>query len=167
MRRNRLTKATPLIAGLLTGLLLAILAVPLSAETARPSHPLRGFEPAYDAAHEVTIKGTVREIVTKHTPGSPIGVHVIVSGMQGQVDAHLGSFLAKDTQAALHAGLPVEIVGAMTIVHGRQFLLARQITFGDQTVTVRTRTGFLAHSVRRPSSKVAQTAKYVTNGGAR
>lgn len=161
------TKATRLIAGLIIGLLFAISAVPLGAQPASETHPGHGFGPVYNAAHEITISGTVLEIVTKHTPGSPAGMHLIVSGANGPVDAHVGYFLTKNTSAAMHTGLPVQIVGAMLTMHGRPILLARELTFGGRTVTVRTRTGSLVHSVRRPPSRAAQKAKYLTNGGAR
>ena len=50
MRRTRFTKPIPLIAGLLSGLLFAILAIPLGAQ------PAPKAEPYYDIAREVTLK---------------------------------------------------------------------------------------------------------------
>ena len=61
---RRLVKPTWLIAGLLTGLLFAILAVPLGATTAPDSRAGRGFGPAYDAVHETILSGTIQEVVT-------------------------------------------------------------------------------------------------------
>jgi hypothetical protein len=59
MRRTRFTKPIPLIAGLLSGLLFAILAVPLGAQ------PVPKAEPYYDISREVTLKGTVSSVVSK------------------------------------------------------------------------------------------------------
>jgi hypothetical protein len=168
MRRSRVTQAKPLVAGLLLGLLLVIVAVPLGAQ---PAHVTGGehFGPYYDRAHEVTINGVVEEVVTKRVAGSPVGMHLLIGGQGGVVDAHVGPFLAKDVMEGLHAGLPVQIVGAMQDVRGKQYLMARQLVFGGRTVTVRNKNGFLARSfvnraARPASQRAAQTEQ---NGGAR
>ena len=131
MRRNRSTKPTQLTAGLLAGLLLlAILAVPLGAQLAPETRATRAVGPVYDAAHEITLNGTIQEVVTKRVAGSPVGMHLLVAGPEGVVDAHVGPYLTKDTQEALHAGLPLQIVGAVEQLHGKSILLARQLIFG-------------------------------------
>jgi len=154
--------------GLLAGLLLAILAIPLMAQPVRTSHPGRGFGLGYDAAHEVTLNGTVQGVTTRHVPGSPAGMHLLVAGPQGTVDTHIGPFLAKDTREALRVGLPVQIVGAMETLHGRQYLLARQIIFGGRLVTVRSTNGFLLPTFAngRALSRT-RTAKSESRGGVR
>ena len=55
MKSTRFARPTRMIAGLLTGLLFAISAVPLGAQPASESRPGHGFGPVYAAAHEVTI----------------------------------------------------------------------------------------------------------------
>lgn len=135
------------LAGLLPGVLLACLAIPAGAQSAAESHTARGFMQPYDAAHELTVTGTVQEVVTKHTVGSPAGMHLLVSGSEGMVDAHVGPFMSKDVQEALHTGLPIQIVGAIETLHGKQFLLARQLIFGGRLVTVRSQNGFLVRGV--------------------
>jgi hypothetical protein len=171
MRCTRTTRCKTLFAslsGLLAGLLLAIFAIPLNAQPGRTTHPGRGFGPGYDAAHEVTLNGTVQEVVTKHVLGSPAGMHLLVAGPQGTVDAHVGPFLTKDTREALHLGPPIQIVGAMQTLHGRQYLLARQLIFGGRTVTVRSPNGFLLppHS-RRGTSSHFRIVNSGPEGGAR
>jgi hypothetical protein len=155
MTRDRSTKPTQLTAGLLAGLLLAILAVPLGAQLAPETRATRAVGPVYDAAHEITLNGTIQEVVTKRVAGSPVGMHLLVAGPEGVVDAHVGPYLTKDTQEALHAGLPVQIVGAVEQLHGKSILLARQLIFGGRTVTVRSENGFLmrAHASRSAHSR--------------
>jgi len=165
MRRNRSTKPTQLTAGLLAGLLLlAILAVPLGAQLAPETRATRAVGPVYDAAHEITLNGTIQEVVTKRTAGSPVGMHLLVAGPEGVVDAHVGPYLTKETQEALHAGLPVQIVGAVEQLHGKSILLARQLIFGGRTVTVRNENGFLVRARgprpnSRPDSSNANTTQ--------
>ena len=165
MSRNCLTKLTRTIAGLLTGLLFAILAVPPGAHAAPVSRVGRGFGPVYNAAHETTLNGTIEKVVTKHVVGSPAGMHLLVAGPQGVVDTHVGPFLSKETREALQAGTPVQIVGAMASLRGKNYLLARELTVGGSTVTVRSKHGALlrVHSTRAERSRTDKTS----DGGAR
>jgi hypothetical protein len=157
------------IAGLLSALLFAILAVPLGAQPAPESRSPHGFGPFYDAAREITLNGDVQQVVTRHVPGSPVGMHLLVAGPEGLVDAHVGPFLSKEVKEALHTGTPVQIIGAMTSLNGKNYLLARELSVGGTTVTVRSKNGILlrAHSARlapAPSQKTSQPESY---GGAR
>jgi hypothetical protein len=160
-------KPTWLIAGLLTGLLFAILAVPLGAATASDFLAGRGFGPAYDAAHETTLSGTIQEVVTRHELGSPAGMHLLVAGPQGTIDTHVGPFLSKETRESLRTGTPVRIVGAMMSRHGKVYFLARQLTVDGHTVIIRSPRGIIVPCHGTRSAKTRRTAKVETNGGTR
>ncbi len=169
MSRTRLTKPTPIIAGLLSALLFAILAVPLAAQPAPESRSPRGFGPFYDAAHEITLHGDIQQVVTRHVVGSPVGMHLLVAGPEGLVDAHVGPFLSKEMKEALHTGTPVQIVGAMTSLNGKNYLLARELNVGGTTVTLRSKTGFLlrSHPSRVAPDGSQKTSQPESDGGAR
>jgi hypothetical protein len=169
MKHFRSTKPTLLIAGLLSGLLFATMAAPLGAQPASESRLGRGFGPVYDAARETTINGTIQKVVTKHTVGSPAGMHLLVTGPQGLVNAHVGSFLNKQTTASLQAGMPVRIVGANVSLHGKNYFLARELTVGGRTVTVRSERGILirAHSARVARTRSQPSSQPGSTGGAR
>ncbi len=171
MRRTRFTKPIPLIAGLLASLLFAIAVVPLGAETAPKTRVGKGFGVSYDAAHEITLSGNVEQVITKRTIGAPIGMHLLVAGPKGTVDTHVGPFLTKAEKDALHTGTPVHIVGAMAIVHGKSYLLARELSVGGTTVKLRNAHGFLLRFHTTPAwvtrAKAKQIAKVELNGGAR
>lgn len=164
--RTCLKQPARLIAGLLTGLLFAIIPFQPIAHAA-DSRAQRPSRFSYDKAHEITMNGTVQEVVTKRTAGSPVGMHLLVTGPEGLVDAHVGPYLTKEVQEALHMGLPLQIVGAKVEVHGKQYLLARQLIFGGRTVAVRNENGFLVH-VRGPrmsrSKPVNSNAKTTQKG---
>jgi hypothetical protein len=164
MKRSRITNLA-----LLTCLLFATFAFSLDTPAPPVSHAERGFAAPYDAVHEITITGNVQKVVTKHVAGTPAGMHLLVAGPEGTVDAHLGPYLSKDTQEALHLGTPVQIVGAMETLHGKQILLARQLIFGGRIVTIRSPHGFLvrAHAPRAASSKTEETGRTESNGGSR
>lgn len=167
MKHFLTAKPSRLVGPLLSGLLFATMAVPLGAQPASQSRPGRGFGPVYDAAHETTLNGTIQQVVTRHTVGSPAGMHLLVAGPQGLVDTHVGPFLSKETRASLQAGMPVRIVGANVSLHGKSYLLARELTAGGRTVTIRGPGGFLVHPVRPRVVKARQTAKAEKNGGIR
>jgi hypothetical protein len=158
-----------MIAGLLTGLLFTIVTIQPFAQTAADSRAQRPLIPSYDKAHEITLNGNVQEVVTRRVPGSPFGMHLLVARPEGLVDAHVGPYLSKDTQEALHTGLPVQIVGAMEEAHGKRYLLVRQLIFGGRMVTVRSENGFLvrARGPRMARSKPDnKEAKAAQKGGA-
>jgi hypothetical protein len=172
MRRRRLSKPTRLIAGLIAGLLFAIFTLPLTAQAAPDTRATRRpVSLGYDKAHEITLNGTIQEAVSMRVAGSPIGLHLMVASSKGIVNAHLGPFLDKGTQAALHTGTPVQLVGAMETINGRDYLLARQVIFGGRLVTVRSENGFLvrAHIPRparsKPESTTEKTSQLELNGG--
>lgn len=162
MRRS-VEKPTRWIAALLFGLSLAILSIPLTAQPADSTAPHPGFGHGYDKAHEVTLNGTIAEVVSKAPTGSPFGLHLMVAGPQGTVDAHLGPFMTKDILEALHTGTPVQIVGAYEKLHGKQILLARQVIFGGRQVTVRNENGMLKMGQGTHARRTTRTAP---NGGA-
>lgn len=160
MRSNRSTSFLRSIAALVFVMLLAILALPLGAQppASAPTH--------YDKAHEITLNGTIDSVVTA-TQGA-FGLHLIVTSSQGTVDAHLGPYVSRTNQEALHSGLPVQIVGSMATFQGKEYLLARQVTFSGRQVNVRSDNGFLllGGGASRPHHSAAQTAQ-ASNGGAR
>jgi hypothetical protein len=163
------TTSAGMIAVLLSVLLFAILAVPLPAQPAPESRSPRGFGPFYDAAHEVTLHGDIQQVVTRRVLGSPAGMHLLVAGPEGLVDAHVGPFLSQEVKAALHTGTPVQIVGAMTSLNGKSYLLARELNVGGSTVTVRSKTGFLlrAHAARVVPARSQKLPQSQIEGGAR
>jgi hypothetical protein len=171
MRHFPCARLSGLVARLLAGLLFAtvIIIVPLGAHAASVTHPGHGFGPAYDATHEITLEGTIQQVVTKHTLGSPVGMHLMVSGPNGLVDAHVGAFLSKETKAALVAGMPVKIVGAKAMLHGKSYLLARELTVGENTVTIRSAHGLIIprHTDRPRAPRTRKPSQTESKEGAR
>ena len=169
MRCTRFTRTTRMMAGLLTGLLLGISPVPAGAQLAVQSRPGHGFGAVYDVAHETTLNGSIQEVVTRHVLGSPAGIHLLVAGPQGIVDAHVGPFLNKETTDILQSGAPGRSVGAMSPLNGKDYFLVRELTVGGSTVTVRTERGLLVRVHPAPGQRVraAKTAQGQPNGDAR
>lgn len=145
-------------------LLLALVAVPSLARAAQRTLSQKAAVPVYDAAREVTLQGTVEEVVAKPAVGSPPGVHLIVATPRGSVDAHLGLLGMKQAnQAGIFPGTFIEMVGAMVQVSGRELLLVRKLTVGSQTMALRDKRGLpLFQMAPRTSS-----GKIILKGGQR
>ena len=119
----------------------------------------RGFGPAYDVAHETTLTGTIEDVVTKPAAGGVGGLHLLVAGPQGVVDANLGAFLSKETKDSLHPGMPVQIIGAPMQLHDKEYFLARELNVDGHTVVIRTERGFFVLPRGGNTVKRTQAAK--------
>lgn len=149
---------------LLADLFLALLAIPLGAQTVEKPVNAGHSMQAYDPGREISIEGTVQEVVSHRIPGSPVGLHVIVSGPDGSLDVHLGPYVSKTLAESLKFGASIGIVGSMMQVNGRDYLLARQINFNGQTVSIRAESGVLVRKVSRDRQTSTESTD---NGGAR
>lgn len=145
------------------GLLLALsfaLVLPGSAQPAKDSHAA-GIA-AFDATREITLQGTIRDVVTQPAAGNLMGVHLTVASTTGTTDVHLGSLLSKAHDNLLRAGASVIVVGSFASIRGHQVLLARQLVVGGQVIPVRDQHGFLI----RPQPRGRQHRAAKTAGGA-
>jgi hypothetical protein len=136
MRCIRFTSSARLIAGLLIGLLLAILVVPLIAQPARDSGPY------YDISKEVTLSGIVTALVTRPAPGMVWGSHLMLTTASGKVDASLGRFalLGKDP-LSVTPGQQVEVTGVMKTINDKEVFLVRTVKANGKVFTVRNQRG--------------------------
>lgn len=153
---------------LLSWFLFVLLGVALNVQlAAQPSQEY--WSPlGYDRANEITLNGTIQEVVANAGPGSPAGLHLFVAVTQGRVDVHLGPYLSEKTQEALQPGTAVQIIGAMETVHGRNYLLARQMIFSGRLVTLRCANGLplLLGAPRAARPDLHQKSQERSNGGA-
>ena len=93
----------------------------------------------YNAAAEVTVKGTVEDL----KPGPQQGMHVILKTSDGTVELALGpSWYQTEKKYELAKGDQIEAVGAKSTVQGAEILLVREIKKGAQTMTFRDAKGF-------------------------
>ena len=133
---RRLTKPVHMIAGLLCGLLFAILAVPLGAQ------PAPTVQPYYDTAKEVTLSGSVSSVLTKGIPGLGEGAHLMLRTASGNVDASLGRWgLVGKGALSVAVGQRVAVTGVMKTVKNREVFIARTVTVGSRVYTMRNQHG--------------------------
>jgi hypothetical protein len=145
-------------------LLCALAAVPALGRAAQRTPSQKAAVPAYDAAHEVALQGTVEKVVAKPAADSPLGLHLLVDTPVGSVDAHLGLLREKQaSQAGIVPGAAIEMVGAMTQVGGKELLIVRKLTVGGRTMTLRNKRGFPIFQM----APRASSGKIILRGGQR
>ena len=100
-----------------------------------------GFK--YDPSAETRLTGSIEEI---NTVGG-MGTHMVLKTNQGNVEVALGpSQFLKDQSLQLNKGDRVEVTGAKTTTRRGEMFIARQITSGGKTVTLRNEKGVPAWS---------------------
>ncbi|MGA9686305.1 MAG: hypothetical protein WBQ81_06085 [Candidatus Sulfotelmatobacter sp.] len=133
MRHSRFISSTPLTAGLLTGLMFAILVVPLNADDS---------DSRYDVSKEVTLTGTVSSVLRKPAPGMIWGSHLIVETVSGRLDASLGRFGLEGKGAlSVTLGQQIELTGVMKTVRDKEVFEVRSVKANGKTHTMRNEHG--------------------------
>jgi hypothetical protein len=151
MRLTCLKQPARMIAGLLTGLLFVIVAVPLGAQPASRPHPY------YDQSQEVTLKATVSSVLTRPSAGMIIGSHLLLETSSGAVDASLGRFGLEGKGAlSVTAGQQVEVTGVMKTLKNQQVFVVRTVKAGGQVYMMRNEHGIqVPPQARERASKMA------------
>jgi hypothetical protein len=140
--------------GLLTLMAFSVFTVPSQAATATKKIVTPMYR--YDAAKEVTLKGTISSVVNKPTGGMLVGKHLMLATSSGIVDAHLGSYVARDKHLdSLTQGQSVSAVGIKMNLKGKEVFIVRTIEADGQTFTVRNQHGVFVgpRSSTAPASK--------------
>jgi hypothetical protein len=147
------TKSIRMVAGLLTGLLFATLAVPLGAQPARQSHLF------YDISKEVTLTGTVSDVLAKAAPGTMPGPHLLFATSSGKVDASLGRFaLQGKNPLSVTPGQEITVTGIMKTIKDKDVFVARIVKVNGKAYSLRSHYGVPLSplSRERSSQKAAQ-----------
>jgi len=147
--------------GLVALLAVSALAVPVTAQTAtgvKKAH----LTPFYDATKEVTLQGTVENVLRTAPRGMLPGAHVMLATSFGVLDTHLGPFAFKGFNPLnVEPGSRVEVVGVIKTIRSNQVFLARTITVGDQEYKIRNEHGVILLPVN------PEIGKSKTTGGPR
>jgi hypothetical protein len=133
--RSSFHKSPRMIAGLLAGLLFAILAVPLLAYPADSNW-------GYDVRQEVTLTGTVSSVLEKAAPGMIWGSHLVIDTLSGKVDASLGRWGLVGTDALrVTPGQQVEVTGVMKTFNEKDVFLVRTVKVNGRAYAIRNERG--------------------------
>ncbi len=124
--------------------LLLLLALTVATAMAQRGGMGPGPGPKYDASNETKLTGTIEQINTVdamcHT-----GTHLVLKTDKGNLEIALGpSQFLEDQKLELKKGETVDVVGAKTTTGRGEMFVARQITAGGKTVTLRDEKGMPA-----------------------
>jgi hypothetical protein len=94
--------------------------------------------PKYDVKAEVIVKGTVEEIKEVTNPKGQVGIYLMVKSDAEILEVRLcpNSFL-KEFEVVFNKGDQLTITGSKVKVEEKQVILARQIEFGNNKITLR------------------------------
>jgi DNA/RNA endonuclease YhcR with UshA esterase domain len=108
----------------------------LATQTILAAQKVANTGPKYDVANEVKIKGVVEDI--REVPGNFEGTHLVVKTDTGTVLVHVApaDFL-KEMDTSFKKGDVVEVIGAKAPDATEPEILAREITVGTNTTTLR------------------------------
>jgi hypothetical protein len=111
--------------------------------------------PKYDTANEVKIKGVIEEV--REVPGEFEGVHLVVKTETKTVLVHVapGEFL-KEIDISFNKADQVEVVGAKASDAPEEEILAREITDGSNTTTLRDNKGIPIWAGWKPSKSAGK-----------
>ena len=97
---------------------------------------------SYDLSQEVTLSGTVSSVLTKASPGTVAGSHLLLTTPSGQVDISLGvSGLRGAGALSVAAGQQVEVIGVMKSFKDKQVFFARTVMVGEHSYAIRNKHG--------------------------
>ena len=100
--------------------------------------------PKYDAATEVTLKGTVDEVKDRQCPVSRgMGNHIILKLADGKtIEVHVAATkFMKNYELGFNKGDQVEVTGSKVTFEGAESILAREIKRGDDILLFRDKNG--------------------------
>ncbi|HTV64418.1 MAG TPA: OB-fold nucleic acid binding domain-containing protein [Bryocella sp.] len=108
----------------------------LATQTIIATQKVANTGPKYDVANEVKIKGVVEDI--REVPGAFEGTHLVVKTDTGTVLVRVApaDFL-KEMDTSFKVGDVVEVTGAKAPDAAEPEILAREITVGTNTTTLR------------------------------
>jgi hypothetical protein len=139
-------------------------AIAQSSATVTPSTSFHGTSASQThATSAVTVAGTIQQVVSTQAEGSPRGLHLVLAGPQGIIDASVGPYLASDVKESLATGKQVQIAGTTQTFNGQSYFLVRELTIGDRQITIRDENGFLVHPRAEESNRTRQN-QTVTKG---
>ncbi len=88
----------------------------------------------WKASEEITTGGVIREIVANRSTGAPAGFNFVLNGSRQVVDVNAGMNLDPKVREQLRAGETVQVTGLMRSINGKDYLLARELVVGGETI---------------------------------
>ena len=91
---------------------------------------------------ETTVGGVIREVLAKRPDGAPVGLNFVMTGSQHALTVNVGRDLDPQFRGLLQVGASVQVTGVVRPFGGQDYLLAREMVVGGQTIELRSPSGF-------------------------
>jgi hypothetical protein len=104
--------------------------------------------------NDVTLSGTVQQVMEKATAGVPSGVQVVAEASQGTFTAILGPKLSDAMRQSLVAGAPITVSGISATIDAHSYLIVRKLAVSGSPFTIRNEHGFTVHAQERSRASV-------------
>lgn len=96
----------------------------------------------YDPNSEVTVNGTVEDVISVPGRRGFSGTHLLVKSNQGTIEVHVGpASYIEHKQFAFAKGDTVEVTGSKVVINGKDALIAREIKKAGNTLALRDAAG--------------------------
>jgi len=96
----------------------------------------------YDPKTEVTVKGTVEEVMQYPRKRNSTGTHLMLKASDGILDVHVGpSWFLSQQKIEFAKGNEIEVTGSKVKVDGKDALIAREIKKDGNVITLRNAQG--------------------------
>ncbi len=106
----------------------------------------------YDPATEVTLVGAVESVTNQTGRRGMTGLHIALKTESETVAVHLGpAWFLHDQGMAVAVHDELEVVGSRVTIDGKDIVLARSVTKGQVTATLRDEQGIPRWSRSRPT----------------
>lgn len=113
----------------------------------------QGTPHQYNPATEVTVTGTVEEVLHPKAPNGMVGTHVNLKTAFGLLDVHLGpeTFISKQG-FTIEKGDSLTVTGSKQMIGGKDALIAKEVKKGDKILILRDTNGYPKWSKRGATS---------------
>jgi hypothetical protein len=116
----------------------------------------QGTKSAKQAIPQVSVVGSIQEILRDSPAGAPKGFYVVVAGPQGVISVNLGPWLSSAAKQSFSVGQAIQLTGTVSALHGQNYLMAHNVAVNNQQLTIRNENGALA---RNPSGSTSGRQK--------
>lgn len=125
---------------ILTAIFLCLITPSVLAQKTAGEAGGKSTSPKYDFATEVKLKGTVDEV--RLVPGPDEGTHVLLRTGADTILIHVAppEFL-KEFEFPVNKGDQIQVIGSKLKIDNQDEVLAKEITRGDSSVTLRDKKG--------------------------
>lgn len=95
-----------------------------------------------DASDETTVEGVISEVLMEKPEGAPWGLNFVMTGSRRTLTVNVGHVLSSRVKELIKAGETIKVRGVVRSFSGQNYLMAREVVAGGQTILLHNSNGF-------------------------